>query len=187
MARACASIVVVSDEPEKYPIGTEWAPGVTVEHRDQLDRVPGRPARDGRRDSHRLRPDLRGGKAPPAQARPLPRSAQAGVHQRPGVRRLRRLLCRLQLCLRGAGGNRVRPQAGHRPVLLQQGLFLPERLSAPASSPCTAARSAKCTPAKAQRRPVSGRSLGPNRRSRRCPASRSPTALWSPASAAPVW
>jgi len=32
-------IVVVTDEPEKYPLGTEWAPGVTVEHRDELDRV----------------------------------------------------------------------------------------------------------------------------------------------------
>ncbi|MFD1379457.1 indolepyruvate ferredoxin oxidoreductase family protein [Fodinicurvata halophila] len=31
--------VVVSDEPEKYPLGTKWAPGVTVEHRDELDRI----------------------------------------------------------------------------------------------------------------------------------------------------
>jgi indolepyruvate ferredoxin oxidoreductase len=30
-------IVVVSDEPNKYPIGTEWAPGVSVEHRDRMD------------------------------------------------------------------------------------------------------------------------------------------------------
>jgi len=32
-------IVVVSDEPEKYPIGTNWAAGVEIEHRDDLDRV----------------------------------------------------------------------------------------------------------------------------------------------------
>jgi indolepyruvate ferredoxin oxidoreductase len=32
-------IVVVSDEPDKYPIGTKWAEGVHIEHRDQLDRV----------------------------------------------------------------------------------------------------------------------------------------------------
>ncbi|MDP6346338.1 MAG: indolepyruvate ferredoxin oxidoreductase family protein, partial [Alphaproteobacteria bacterium] len=34
-----AKIVVVSDEPDKYPIGTDWAPGVSVRHRDELDRV----------------------------------------------------------------------------------------------------------------------------------------------------
>jgi indolepyruvate ferredoxin oxidoreductase len=32
-------IAVVTDEPEKYPIGIEWAPGVTVHHRDKLDQV----------------------------------------------------------------------------------------------------------------------------------------------------
>jgi len=38
-AEGVGKIVVVSDEPEKYPIGTSWAPGVTVRHRDDLDRV----------------------------------------------------------------------------------------------------------------------------------------------------
>jgi len=38
-AEGVGRIVVVTDEPEKYPIGTEWAPGVTVEHRDALDRI----------------------------------------------------------------------------------------------------------------------------------------------------
>jgi indolepyruvate ferredoxin oxidoreductase len=32
-------IVVVTDEPDKYPVGTEFAPGVTVRHRDELDAV----------------------------------------------------------------------------------------------------------------------------------------------------
>jgi len=32
-------IVVVTDEPDKYPVGTEWAPGVTIRHRDDLDAV----------------------------------------------------------------------------------------------------------------------------------------------------
>ena len=32
-------IVVVTDEPDKYPIGTPWAPGVTIRHRDDLDAV----------------------------------------------------------------------------------------------------------------------------------------------------
>jgi indolepyruvate ferredoxin oxidoreductase len=38
-AEGLKRIVVVSDEPEKYPVGTAWAPGVTIEHRDELDRV----------------------------------------------------------------------------------------------------------------------------------------------------
>jgi indolepyruvate ferredoxin oxidoreductase len=32
-------IIVVTDEPEKYPAGYNWAPGVTVRHRDELDAV----------------------------------------------------------------------------------------------------------------------------------------------------
>jgi len=32
-------IALVSDDPGKYPAGTEWAPGVTFHHRDQLDEV----------------------------------------------------------------------------------------------------------------------------------------------------
>ena len=31
--------VVVSDEPEKYPVTTQWAPGVTIRHRDDLDAI----------------------------------------------------------------------------------------------------------------------------------------------------
>ena len=38
-AEGVKRIIVVSDEPEKYPVGTEWAPGVRVEHRDRLDAV----------------------------------------------------------------------------------------------------------------------------------------------------
>jgi len=32
-------IVVVTDEPGKYPIGAGWAPGVKVHHRDELDQI----------------------------------------------------------------------------------------------------------------------------------------------------
>ena len=32
-------IAVVTDEPGKYPPGTEWAPGVTIHHRDDYDAV----------------------------------------------------------------------------------------------------------------------------------------------------
>lgn len=38
-AEGVRKIVVVSDEPDKYPVGVDWAPGVTVRHRDELDRV----------------------------------------------------------------------------------------------------------------------------------------------------
>ncbi len=34
-----ARVVVVSDEPEKYPRNTPFAPGVTIRHRDELDAV----------------------------------------------------------------------------------------------------------------------------------------------------
>ena len=38
-AEGARRIALVSDDPHKYPIGTEWAPGVTFHHRDQLDEV----------------------------------------------------------------------------------------------------------------------------------------------------
>jgi indolepyruvate ferredoxin oxidoreductase len=38
-AEGVKPIVVVTDEPEKYPAGINWAPGVTVRHRDELDAV----------------------------------------------------------------------------------------------------------------------------------------------------
>ena len=37
--RACKQIVVVTDEPDKYPLGADFAPGVTIHHRDELDAV----------------------------------------------------------------------------------------------------------------------------------------------------
>ncbi|MFI5030431.1 MAG: indolepyruvate ferredoxin oxidoreductase family protein [Reyranellales bacterium] len=38
-AEGARRIALVSDAPDKYAIGTEWAPGVTFHHRDQLDEV----------------------------------------------------------------------------------------------------------------------------------------------------
>jgi indolepyruvate ferredoxin oxidoreductase len=38
-AEGVTPIVVVTDEPGKYPAGTGWASGVTVRHRDELDTV----------------------------------------------------------------------------------------------------------------------------------------------------
>ena len=38
-AEGARRIALVSDDPDKYAIGTEWAPGVTFHHRDELDEV----------------------------------------------------------------------------------------------------------------------------------------------------
>jgi len=38
-AEGVRRITVVSDEPDKYPIGSDFAPGVSFHHRDDLDRV----------------------------------------------------------------------------------------------------------------------------------------------------
>ena len=38
-AEGVKPIVIVTDEPDKYPTGTNWAPGVTIRHRDELDAV----------------------------------------------------------------------------------------------------------------------------------------------------
>ncbi len=38
-AEGAKKVVIVSDEPEKYPAGTHWPDGVTIHHRDELDPV----------------------------------------------------------------------------------------------------------------------------------------------------
>ncbi|MEN3366510.1 MAG: indolepyruvate ferredoxin oxidoreductase [Burkholderiales bacterium] len=38
-AEGVTPIIVVTDEPDKYPAGVNWAPGVTIRDRDQLDAV----------------------------------------------------------------------------------------------------------------------------------------------------
>ena len=38
-AEGVGPIIVVTDEPDKYPPGYDWAPGVTVRHRTELDAV----------------------------------------------------------------------------------------------------------------------------------------------------
>ena len=38
-AEGVARIVVVADDPDKYPIGVHWAHGTTLRHRDELDAV----------------------------------------------------------------------------------------------------------------------------------------------------
>ncbi|HUN52014.1 MAG TPA: indolepyruvate ferredoxin oxidoreductase family protein, partial [Candidatus Sulfotelmatobacter sp.] len=38
-AEGAKRVVVVTDEPDKYPVGADFAPGVQIRHRDQLDAV----------------------------------------------------------------------------------------------------------------------------------------------------
>ncbi len=38
-AEGVRPIIVVTDEPDKYPDDTDWAPGVTIRHRSELDAV----------------------------------------------------------------------------------------------------------------------------------------------------
>ena len=106
-AEGVKQIVVVSDEPDKYPAGY-FAAG----HRDPPPRrARCRPARAARhRGLHdpALRPDLRRREAPAPQARQVSGSGEARLHQRAGVRRLRRL--RRQVELR-VGRARSRPSS----------------------------------------------------------------------------
>ena len=120
-------LVIVTDEPEKYE-GVALEPGVTVHHRDELDRIqrelrelPGTTAiiYDQTCATEKRRRRKRGKLVTPDKR---------VVINEAGVRRLRRLLGAEQLPVRGAGGNRVRPQAAHQPEHLQQGLFLRQGL-----------------------------------------------------------
>ena len=38
-AEGVKPIIVVTDEPEKYPPGLDWSPGITIRHRDDLDAI----------------------------------------------------------------------------------------------------------------------------------------------------
>ena len=91
-------------------------------------RDPARAARVGRRHRADLRPDLRCRKASPPQARHLPRPGTSGVHQRGGMRGLWRLRRAVELHVHPAGRDSPRAQAPHRPVVLQQGLLVPQWL-----------------------------------------------------------
>ena len=85
-------------------------------------------ARATRRDGADLRPDLRRGKAPPPQEGQPGGVEAPRLHQRSGLRRLRRLRRAIELCCGGAAGDRVRPQTQDQPIGMQQGPVLRERL-----------------------------------------------------------
>ena len=145
--------------------------------RAELDRSPARDAGHPRRLRHRLRPDLRRREAPPPQARAVSRP-RPRVFINPDV-------CegcgdcgvQSNCVSHPAARNRVRPQAHDRPVDLQQGLLLSQRLLPELRHP----------------RRRQGEEGGHGRASRlpdlpepALPRSRRPTTSSSPASAAPA-
>jgi len=103
-------------------------PGTTVIIYDQAcARIPRHP----RHHRHHLRPGLRHRQTPPAQARATAGERHPGVHQRRGVRGLRRLQRDIELPVGAAEAHRVGRQAANRPERLQRrfqlfGRFLPE-------------------------------------------------------------
>ena len=127
-AEGAKRVVVVTDEPKKYPQERRLAGGPHHPSPRRPQRGADGPRGDSRRHGADLRPDLRRREAPAPQARQVSRSRQARHHQRTGLRRLRRLRREVELRLGAAARDRVGPQAHHRPVELQQGFLLRERL-----------------------------------------------------------
>ena len=77
-AEGVKKVVVVSDEPDKYPTSMAFAPGVTFHHRDDLDQVQ-RDLREWKGVSALIYDQTCAAeKTPPPQARRLLRSAEAG-------------------------------------------------------------------------------------------------------------
>ena len=75
-AEGVKTVVVVTDEPEKYPASADFAAGVTIRHRDELDAV-----------QRELR-EIDGHHRSPSTTRPArPRSAAAGSAARSPIRR----------------------------------------------------------------------------------------------------
>ena len=182
-AEGVKRIVVVTDEPEKYRRHYRaCAPACRSQHRDDLD---ARPARAARGQGHRrpdLRPDLRRREAPPAQARRRCPDPPKRVF-------INELVCEgCGDCSTKSNCLSVVPvetefgrKRADRPVLLQQGLLLRQGLLP----------ELRHRPGRQLRKPkpaAGGQSAVAESRCRSppCPASTSPTASWSPASAAPA-
>ena len=182
MAEGVAKLVVVTDEPEKYE-GAKLPAGVTVHHRDELDRIqrelreiPGVTAiiYDQTCATEKRRRRKRGTMVDPARARD---------DQRPGLRGLRRLQRQVQLPVGGAAGDRVRPQAHASTRAPATRTPAASRASARASSPSKAGKLKKAKAAQGARRPSSWARAARAACCRRPPR---PRASWWPASAAPA-
>ena len=117
VAEGIGRAIVVSDDIEKYKSISRWQRRLSGRRDDPSPRRAGsaatRNAQRAWRHAAAVRPDLRGGKAPPAQARQDGRPRHARLHQRRGLRRLRRLFGAEQLHL-GRAGWRHRSGASAR-------------------------------------------------------------------------
>ena len=116
-AEGVKRIVVVTDEPEKYPATPTSRRGVDDPPPRRARRGAARAARDAGR--HGARSTTR--PAPPrsaaaASAASFPIRPSASFINERGLRGLRRLRREVQLPVGRAAGDRVRPQAQHRPV-----------------------------------------------------------------------
>ena len=122
-AEGVKKMALVADDPERYA-GVPLPPGVSLRHRDTMDATQ-REFREFKGVSvilydqpcatERRRLRKRGKWADPA-IRTFINAAS--------LRRLRRLRARLELHGDRAAGDRVRAQAAHQPIELQQGLLL---------------------------------------------------------------
>ncbi len=127
-AEGVARVVLVTDEPDKYAAGINWPAGLTIHHRDELDHIQRELAAVPRRHRPHLRPDLRLRETPPPQSAALFRNPD------------KRVIINERVC-EGCGDCGVKSNCvsvqpletewgrkGDRPVVLQQGLLLRERL-----------------------------------------------------------
>ena len=116
-------IVVTTEDPSRYR-GVKLSP--IAEVRDRVRADPGAAGAGRRPGRHRAdpRPGMRRRAAAQAQARQGRGPGRADLDQRARVRGLRRLREEVELPLRGAHRDRVRPQDADPPGLVQQGLLV---------------------------------------------------------------
>ena len=121
VAEHAKKVVVLTEDLTRYK-GVTLPAAVRLLDRSALPAIQDEFAANARHHGHHLRPDLRGREAPPPQAQDHGRPGAPRVHQRRGLRGLRRLLGPVELRVDRAAGDRVRQEAPDQPVELQQGL-----------------------------------------------------------------
>ena len=128
--RACGveRIAVVSDEPGKYPPTAGFPKGTSFHHRDDIQAVQKELMQEQGVSILIYDQTCAAEKRRRRKRGTYPDPQPAGIHQRTRMRGVRRLRSAVELRRRRAGGDRVRPQAPDRSVVVQQGLFLPQGL-----------------------------------------------------------